>query len=186
MFDFNKNILLIPSILLFLAAVIFAWAVVMQRAPQQAGSTQGVSQIQAKARPQLPAGTPNPADSLPQLGAVALAGKITAVSGSAVTIQLGVLGGETAPSATFQTNAKTLLYKRGASKDAAVYKKEMDDFLAKLAYAAPDASVVYLAPEPYERVALRLSDLKTDTLVAITPSADNLETAATIFVAAQL
>ena len=186
MFDFNKNILLIPSILLLLAAVIFAWAVTAQRAPQSGSSAQNAPSVQVQAQQQLPAGAPNPADSLPQLSAAAVTGKITAVEADAVTIQAGVLGGQAAPTATFQIDAKTVLYKRGASKDPAVYKKEMNDFLAKLAYADPDSPNIYRAPDPYEHAALQLSDLKTDTLVAITPSADNLETAATIFVAAQL
>ena len=186
MFDFKRNTLLIPSILIFLAAVVFAWAVTMARAPQSASSVQDAPSLQAQARQQLPAGAPNPADSLPQLGVTAVTGKVTTVGMDTVTLQAGVLGGQAAPTATFQIDAKTVLYKRGASKDPAVYKKEMNDFLAKLAYADPDSPNIYRAPDPYEHAALQLSDLKTDTLVAITPSADNLETAATIFVAAQL
>jgi len=186
MFDFNKNILLIPSILLLLAAVIFAWAVTAQRAPQSGSSAQNAPSVQVQARPQLPAGTPNPSDSLPQLGAAAVTGKITAVEADAVTIQAGVLGGQAAPSATFKIDAKTVIYARGASKDAAAYKKEMNDFLAKLVYADPDSPGVYLAPEPYERIALRLTGLKTGDLVAVTPLPADQKTAAAIFVAAQL
>ena len=97
-----------------------------------------------------------------------------------------MLGGQGAPSATFKINAKTVISTRGDSKDPAAYKKEMQDFLSKLAYADPDSPHVYLAPDPYEHVALRLSDLKAGTVVAITPSIADPKTAATIFVAAQL
>ncbi|MEK7601049.1 MAG: hypothetical protein AAB480_00765 [Patescibacteria group bacterium] len=186
MFDLKKNPLLIPSILFFLAAVIFAWAVTMARAPRQTSSAQSEPQVQTQARPQLLAGTPNPADSLPQLGAAAVTGKVTAVDANSVTIQAGVLGAQAAPSTTFQTDAKTVIYARGASKEPALYKKEMQDFLAKLAYADPDSPNIYRAPEPYEHAALRFADLKTGALVTVTPTTADPETAATIFVAAQL
>ena len=94
-----------------------------------------------------------------------------------------MLGGDKAPAATFAIDAKTVIYERGTSKDSATYKREMDDFLAKLAYADPNSATVYLAPEPYERVALRLSDVTTGVLVAITPNTADPKTAATIFVA---
>ena len=186
MFDFNKNILLIPSILLLLAAVIFAWAVTAQRAPQSGSSAQNAPSVQVQARPQLPAGTPNPSDSLPQLGAAAVTGKITAVEADAVTIQAGVLGGQVAPTATFQVDQSTVIYKRGAPKDPDVYQEQMQEFLAKLAYADPNSPNIYLAPEPYARIALQLTGLKTGDLVAVTPLPADQKTAAAIFVAAQL
>src|SRR3990172_4603491 len=98
MVDLKKNILFVPSILIFLAALIFAWAVTEQRAPQSGSSAQNAPSVQVQAQQQLPAGAPNPADSLPQLSAAAVTGKITAVEADAVTIQAGVLGGQAARS----------------------------------------------------------------------------------------
>jgi len=186
MLEINKNALLIPSILVFLAAVIFAWAVTRERSPQELSAAQNAPAVQTQARPRLPAGAPNPADSLPQLGAAAITGKVTALGADSMTIQAGVLGGQAAPTATFTIDSKTVLYKRGAPKDPDAYKEEMQEFLAKLAYADPDSPDVYLAPEPYERIALRLGDLKPGDLVAVTPLTADQTTAATIFVAAQL
>jgi hypothetical protein len=128
--------------------------------------------------PQLAPGQPNPADTLPTANpsVAPIGGKVTAVGSDSLTIAAQTPGnpmqgsspGQGTTPTVVAVNAKTEIFRQGPKKDAQTFKKETEEFQAKMAYARQ--GVVYAAPDEYEHIEMKLSDIHIGDAVVVTPA----------------
>lgn len=93
------------------------------------------------------------------------AGVVVTAGSNSVVMNVKDLDGKL-QKVTIQIDSETEIYKRGTSKDANAYQKEMDAFLAKIENAG-DAGVVYIAPDRFEHIAVKTSELAAGTSVIV-------------------
>jgi hypothetical protein len=163
--------LLIPSVLLFLAALIFSGTVVWH-------DTVGSKYAQQSAT--APNGQPNSAPafsdvtasegSIPHFAAGNINGAIASISGNAVTLAVIPPGSSSAGSvnATVIVDPDTQIYETGAPIDPNTYNQEM------AAYQA-DPSKYQSAPEPFETTTLSLQDLTVGEQINVLPKAGSVQ-----------
>jgi len=166
--------LMLPAVLLFLAAGIFAGALVWQ-------DTVGGKYVQQTAQQSATAPNgQNPAvllqdltaseGSIPHYAAGNLNGTITSGGGSSLTLAVIPPGSTTAGSVkvTVIVDSDTQIFKTGAPKDPATYNQEV------AAYQA-DPSQYASAPQPYATITLKLSDLSAGEQVNVLPKAGSVQ-----------
>ena len=165
MISLNEHKLLIAGSMILLAAVIFfagvAYFVNGIRSPY--ASNQVPPGGAAGAVAVLPPGTPNPADSLPQvLSITAVAGAVTAISPTSITIRAQ----SDQSLSTFPITKDTTIFKPGAQKSAQQYAQELKDFQTKMQYAVPGGTT-YIAPDQNIEIPLTISDIAVGNVVLV-------------------
>jgi len=157
--------LLVPSVLLFLAAVIFSGTVVWH-------DTVGSKYAQQYATAST--GQPNSATpfsdvtasegSIPHFAAGNINGAITSISGNTVTIAVVAPGSTSAGSvnATVIVDPDTQIYETGAPVDQTTYNQEL------AAYQA-DPSKYKSIPQPFETTTLSLQNLTVGEQINVLP-----------------
>lgn len=176
----KDNQLLIPALVVLLAAVIVSMALVVTRpintntlssgigAPDVQGTIpEGLVPATANTPAHIatPEGEKNPSEDIPHYPSYRPQSfTVTAVSGNVVT---GTIDGK---EYSFTVTNSTDIYKLGGKKDAAAYQREMAEFNEKMRYA--NTNDVYIAPEAYVRERLSLSDIKPNVSVLLSSSDD--------------
>lgn len=72
-------------------------------------------------------------------------------------------------SAVVQINSDTEIFKRGALKDQAAFQQEENAFQQKVEHANVPGTI-YLSPDPYTHIPLKLSDIVPGSLLYIIPT----------------
>jgi len=171
----ENNKFLFGAVFIFSAAVVFAgvliWHDTYSAAILEKGSSMAVSSpTPTRTRP---AGVPDPSTTYPyQLGAVApIGGHVQSTTASSIVLAVPGSGLHGAPATTTMTvaiNSSTEIYKEGAPKPDAAYQQEMAAFLNSVQYNTTPGAV-YLAPDPNQHIASKLSDISVGTFVLVFP-----------------
>ncbi|KKW35337.1 MAG: hypothetical protein UY83_C0010G0005 [Candidatus Adlerbacteria bacterium GW2011_GWA1_54_10] len=94
-----------------------------------------------------------------------IGGVVISVVDNQLTVGSGVQGSATI-NTTIRIDRNTILLRQTTKKDPAVYKKEMDAFLAKID-RLPQSSIVYIAPSMYVEENISLTDIKVGETVGV-------------------
>ncbi len=154
-----ENKFLVPSILLLLAALIFAWAVVYSK---NGPSTDAHALTNVPPPPHVAENVPHyPSDARQQ------SGLITSVGADRITIEPTA---GTGAAKIILITSQTEIFKLGAIKDEDAYAKEVAVFDESLRNATGQ-NITYAGPDPMEHIALKIADLTPGMAVMVIPSA---------------
>jgi hypothetical protein len=103
---------------------------------------------------QMPLTADNPASKLPHYDpGASVVGNVTSVSSDSLVINTSK------GNSTVALTSATQFYRRGAMKDADAYQKEIDEFQETINTYAVGSDQIFMAPEPYVKTPIALSDI---------------------------
>ncbi len=163
--------LLISSVLLLSAAVIFAGALFLLRPGSALPSSPAVSEsgvsVQNTKKLSPPSDVPHRSESL---NAYAFIGVITSVGADSIVINTGSLAApDPAQLHTIKIVSSTDIYAPGPPKDSVTLAKEIALFRQKTS-GSDNEGIIYVGPTAYTHRTLTLAELKPGMAVAINPA----------------